>query len=117
MRIVFQDHNPTFEELFAKDGSFKIHDRNFRSLLIKIFKVKKKLTPETMNAVFDIIESPYPLKNELRFKSRNICTVRYAIEAAALVGSRIWSSMPIALKEIMPLNIFRSEIKKFGSLP
>ena len=31
-----------------------------------------KLAPEIMNEVFDIleiIESPYPLKNELRFKS------------------------------------------------
>ena len=38
--------------------------------------------PEIINKIFDIIECPYPLKNELRFKSRNICTTRYGIEAA-----------------------------------
>ena len=50
-----------------------------------------KLAPEIMNNVFDFIECGYPLRNELRFKSRNICTVRYRIETAAFVGSRIWA--------------------------
>ena len=77
LRIVYQDHNSTFEELLAKDVSFEIHDRNLQRLLIEIFKVKMKLAPEIVNEVFDIIESPYPLRNELRFKSRNIRTVRY----------------------------------------
>ena len=87
--IVFQDHNPTFEELLVKNGSFKIHDRNLVRLLIEIFKVKMKLAPEIMNEVFDITESPYPLIHALRFKSRNICTVRYGIETGAFVGSMI----------------------------
>ena len=48
-----------------------------------------KLAPEIMNEVFDIIESPYPLRNYLRFKSRNIRTVRYGIKTVTFVGSRI----------------------------
>ena len=70
-----------------------------------------KLAPEIMNEVFDIIESPYPLINALRFKSRNICTVRYGVETSAFVGSRIWSYMPSELKKSMSLNVFRSKIK------
>ena len=95
-----------FEELLAKDGSFKIHDCNLQRLLIEIFKVKMKLAPEIMNEVFDIIESPYPLRNELKLKSQNIYTVRYETETAAFVGSRVWSYMPSELKESMSLNIF-----------
>ena len=64
-----------------------------------------------MNEVFDIIESPYPLINALRFKSRNICTLRYGIETGAFVGSRIWSYMPSELKKSMSLNVFRSRTK------
>ena len=70
-----------------------------------------KLAPEIMNEVFDIIESPYPLRNELRSKSRNIRTVRYGIETATFVGSRIQSYMPSELKESTSLNEFRSKIK------
>ena len=65
-----------------------------------------KLAPEIMNEVFDIIESPYPLRNELKLKSQNICTVRYETETAAFVGSRVWGYMPSELKESMSLNIF-----------
>ena len=70
-----------------------------------------KFAPEIINKVFDIIECPYPLRNDLRLKSRNIRTVRYKIETAATVGSRIWSYMPSELKESMSLNNFRLKIK------
>ena len=69
------------------------------------------LAPEIMNKVFDIIESPYPLRNELIFKSRNIHTARYGIETAALVGFRIWSYMSSELNDSTSLNKSRSKIK------
>ena len=76
-----------------------------------MFKVKMKLAPEIINEVFDFIESRYPLRNELRFKSRNIRTARYEIETAAFVGSRIWTTMSNELKESTSLNEFKSKIK------
>ena len=117
LRIIYQGHNSMFNELLAKEGSFRIHDRNLQKLLIEILKnfrykkVKMKLAPEIINEVFDFIECRYPLRNELRFKSRNIRTVRYGIETAAFVGSRIWTNMPNELKESTSLNEFKSKIK------
>ena len=70
-----------------------------------------KLVPEIIIEVFESIDCPYPARSELRFKSRNICTVRYVIEMAAFVSTRIWSYMPSELKESMSLNKFRSKIK------
>ena len=109
--IAYQDDNSTFNELPVKEGSFKIHDRNLQKLLTEMFKVKMKLASEIMNEVFDFIECQHPLRNELRFKSRNICTVRYGIEIAAFVGSRIWTNMPNERKESTSLNEFKSKIK------
>ena len=74
-----------------------------------------KLASEIMNEVFDLIECQYPLRNELRFKLRNIRTVRYGIETAAFVGSRIWSNMPSELKESTSLNEFKKKIKTWQS--
>ena len=65
----------------------RIHERTLR--IAYLAKVKMKLAPEIMNEVFDFIECQHPLRNELRFKSRDICTVTYGIETAAFVGSRI----------------------------
>ena len=111
LRIAFQDHNSTFHKLLAKDDSFKIHDRNLQKLLIQIFKVKMNFALEIMNEVFDFIECRYSLRNELRFKSRKICTVRYGNETAAFVDSRIWTNIPNELKESTLLNEFKSKIK------
>ena len=70
-----------------------------------------KLSPEIMNEFFDIIECPNPLRNELRFKSRNIRTVGYGIKTVVLVFSRTWSYVSNELKECTSLNEFRSKIK------
>ena len=70
-----------------------------------------KLAPEIMDEGFDFIDCRYPLRNELRFKLRNIRTVRYEIETAAFVGSRIWSNKPSELKESTSLNEFKKKIK------
>ena len=80
LRIVFRDHNLTFAELFTKDNSFKIHERNSQNLLIEIFKVNAEPAVKIMNDVFDIIECPYLLRNELRFKHQNIRTVRLELK-------------------------------------
>ena len=58
-----------------------------------------KLDPEIINQVFDIIEYLYPLRNELRFKSRSIRTVRYGTETVTFGGSRIWSYILSELNE------------------
>ena len=55
LRILYQNHNWTFEESLVKNGSFKIHDRNLQKLLTEIFKVKTKLALEIMNEGFHII--------------------------------------------------------------
>ena len=65
LRIVYQDHNPTFDELLTKGGSFKIHERNLLKLIIEIFKSKMKLVLNIMNEVFDITDALISEKNEI----------------------------------------------------
>ena len=35
-RIVYQDHNSSFDELLAKGSSFKIHDRNLHEVKMNL---------------------------------------------------------------------------------
>ena len=72
-----------FDELLVKDGSCKIRDCNLQQLLIEILELKMKLAPEFMNEVFDNLECAQTLR--MRFKSRNILTVRCRIEIAAFI--------------------------------
>ena len=104
LRVVYKDYNPSFDELLEKDNSCKIHDRNLQKLVTQIFKVKMNLTLEIMKGVFEIVEGPYALRNELKLKSRKIHCVRYGIETASFVGARVWNSLPSDLKECKSLS-------------
>ena len=89
LRLVYKDYTSSFDELLLKNNSFRIHRRNLQKLAIEIFKVKLGLAPEIMKNVFPIIENPYDLKKETKFKSRNVHTVRYGIETTSFVAPRI----------------------------
>ena len=69
------------------------------------------LPPEIMKEVFEIVERPYALRNELKLKSRKIHSVRYGIGTASFVGARVWNSLPSDLKECKSLELFKSKIK------
>ena len=44
------------------------------------------LAPNIMNEVFEIVECPYALRNEIKLKSRKIHSIRYGIEIVFFVG-------------------------------
>ena len=92
LRLVYNNYTSSFDELLLKDNSFRIHHRNLQKHAIEIFKVKLGLAPEIN--IFPIIENPYDLRKETKFKSRNVHTVRYGIETASFVAPRIWSIIP-----------------------
>ena len=111
LRLVYKDYTSSFDELLLKDNSFRIHHRNLQKLAIEIFKVKLGIAPQIMKNVFPIIDNPYNLRNETKFKSRNVHTVRYGIETASFVAPRIWSSIPRNCKECSSVNEFKAKIK------
>ena len=110
-RIVYKDHNSSFDELLEKANSCEIRDRNLQKLETKIFKAKMNLAPEKMKEVFEIVEGPYALRNKLKLKLRKIDSVRYGTETASSVSARVWSSLSSDLKECKSLELFKSRIK------
>ena len=59
----------------------------FENWYHKFFKVKMDLAPEIMKEVFEIVEGPYALRNELKLKSRKIYCVGCGILVASFVGA------------------------------
>ena len=111
LRVVYKDYNSSFDELLEKDNSYKIHEGNLQKLVTEIFKVKMNFGPEIMKELFEIVEGPHVLRNELKLKSRKTHSVRY--ETASFVGARVWNSLPSDLKQCKSLEIFKSKIKNW----
>ena len=111
LRIVYKDYTSSFDELLLKDNSFKIHHRNLQKLAIEMFKIKLDIAPEIMKSVFRIDQNTYSLRNNDRFKSRNVHTVQFGIETATFLGPKIWNSVPNDIKNSASLSEFKEKIK------
>ena len=115
LRDVYKDYNCSFDELSEKDKSHKIHDRNLQKLVTEIFKVKMNLGPEIMKEVFEIVEGPHTLRNELKLKLIKIRSVRYDTETLSFVCTRVCNSLPSDIKQCKSLSV-SSQRSKIGFL-
>ena len=63
LRIVYNDKQPSFNELLEKDGSVSIHMRNIQILATEMYRLINNLSPAIINRVFK-------LNSDSRYKSR-----------------------------------------------
>ena len=52
LRITYQDHISTFQELLNKDNSVSIHHRNLQALATEMFKIHRSLSPDILREIF-----------------------------------------------------------------
>ena len=53
LRLVYTDYPSTYDQLLARDSSYRIHHRNLQRLAIEIYKFKHNLGPEILNEIFE----------------------------------------------------------------
>ena len=75
-----------------------------------MFKVSNGLAPEITNNVFQINPSVYNLRNS-EFKTENVKTVHYGTESLSFLGLKIWKLVPLEIKNLTSLQIFKNKIK------
>ena len=78
--MIYSDSKLTFNKLLHKDNPFTTHERNIQALAIEIYNEANRYC------------SRFP------FKSRYVNTVRYGTETISFLGPKIWSIIPIDMK-------------------
>ena len=87
-----------------KVNCFKIHHRNLQKLAVEILKVKINIAPEV-----EAVKNPSSLRNQSKFKSCKVGTVRYGIGTVSFV--RMWNSIPFEVKKSSRLDKFKDKIR------
>ena len=59
LRIVYNDHHCTFQELLERDNSFTIHERNLQKLPIEMFQVNNGLSVQLISENFQFPDNHY----------------------------------------------------------
>ena len=113
LRLVYNDHNLSFNELLELDNSFTIHHRNLQKLATEIFKVKNNLSPVFMKNVFPDSTNPYNLRHMPEFQSANIHSVYNGTETISFRGPKTWALVPENIKMSKSLPEFKEKIKRW----
>ena len=113
LRLVYNDHNSSFNELLNMDNSFTIHERNLQKLATEMFKVKNNLSPTFMKTIFTLSKNPYNLRTKQIYTSENIRTVSYGSETISHRGPKTWTLIPEEIKNSINLEEFKTKIKRW----
>ena len=113
LRIVYNHHFSSFEELLSKDKSVTVHQRNFQILATGMYKILNRLSPDIMQDIFETTSNYYNTRNAPAFSSRNIKTVRNGLQTIFYMAPKIWALVPKEMKQITILNEFKAKIKSW----
>ena len=111
LRIVYNDHFSSFEELLSKEKSVTVHQRNLQILAGEMYKILNGLSTDIMQDNFETKSNYYNTRNVPAFSSRNIKTVRYELKTISYMAPKIWDLVPKEMKQVPTLNEFKAKIK------
>ena len=113
LRIVYNDHQCTFEELLERDNTFTIHERILQKLTIEMFKVNNGLSVQLVSENFHFTENHYNFRHQsgTKFKVIYLETETYGKQSTSYLGPKIWNSMPQEIKNVATLAAFKTKIK------
>ena len=109
LRLIYNDKQLTFKELFKKDDSASVHIKNLKTLAIEMYRVVNGGSSEIMKEIFRIRkENGYNLRHQNSFNS-----VYNGTETVLFLGPKIGELIPTEIKKLVSLNGFKKAIKKW----
>ena len=112
LRINYKDLISTFQELSNKDNTVSINHWNLQALAREMFKIHWGLCPDILREIFVPKISLYNLRRSNAFERRQVHSVYYGTESLSFLGPKIWYLVPLELKQLENLEVFKLKIKK-----
>ena len=115
MRLIYNDHISSFEELLSNDGTFTMHEQNIQNLAIETFKALNNLSTPDFSELFRLKESLYGLRSNRPQKLciLNINSVRFGKGPIRYFGPVIWNSIPAEIRNTNTLSSFKEKSRKW----
>ena len=116
LRIIYNDYYSTFFELLEMPNELTTHIKNIQVLMTEINTFLNDLSPQIMRDKFQRQENYLILRNLRSLVSKQKFTTTYCIDTISFRGSHIWQDLPQDIKNFDSLNLFKSYIKRNGTL-
>ena len=117
LQTVYRDFISTFEQLLEKDGAVTVHHRNIRLLATEMYKVSNGIASPSMSEIFGYKNGTV---DNVSSNTRLACkcynpvkpkTTNYGLEILRHLAPKIWNILPVEIKIVTSLQVFRLKIK------
>ena len=113
LRITYQDHISTFQELLNKDNSVSIYYKKLQALATEMFKIHWDLSPDILKEIFVLKISLYNLRRNNAFERRQVHSVYHGTESLSFLRPKFWNLVSLELKKSESLEVFKLKVKKW----
>ena len=113
LRTVYNDNVSTFGKLLEKDNSVTIHVRNRRILETELYKTKENLAASIVHENCEQRNTQLNLHSQTNFQLRSIKTVNYGLRGPTYLGPKIYSIVPLEIKNSETVEQFKMKIKSW----
>ena len=113
LRITYQDHISTFQELLNKGNFVSIYHRNLQVLATEMFKIHRSLSQDILREIFAPKISSYNVRRNNTFERCQVHSVYHGTESLSFLGPKIWGLVPLEFEQLESLEVFKLKIKKW----
>ena len=114
--MIYNNYDSSSFGLLEISNESTIHIKSIKVLMTEINKFLNDLSTPIMNDIFQKQENYQSLTNPRSLVSKRKFTTTYGIDIISFRGPQIWQDLPQDIKDSDALNLFKSNIKRYGTL-
>ena len=99
-----------YDDLCEQEKQLNIEKRCIKAAAIQMYKIKKQMSPKYLLALFTERELTYNVRDNNTFEIATFNTINYGKRSFKYYGAKLWSRIPINVKESVSLQGFKSAI-------
>ena len=113
LRFVANDSETEYEDLCRNEQQLNIYKRCIKNVAIQMYKIKNQTSPIFMQNLFVRRQSQYEMRDNDVYNIPRFKTVTYGKKSFRYYGAKLWSIIPVDIKDINSLVRFKSALTKW----
>ena len=113
MRMITNESNDDYNEICRKENQMQINKHCIKAVSIQMYKVKNNLCPDYLTELFEEKHLTYDMRDNDNFNIPNFKSVKYGKKSLMYYGPKLWSMIPLEIKNAVSLSAFKSAITKW----
>ena len=113
LRLVFCDQISSYDDLLKRGNFLSLKAYRIKCLAVEVFKCVHGFNPTYLNRLFTEPLAIYNLRDRRRLNQPRFHTYTYGFRSFRYSGSKLWNSLPRAIKNTNDINEFKKNITEW----